>query len=208
METVYNEYEKMYIAYGNVHTMLRNRGYDMTLVPAHMTPLELARKLLDVGEFLYTVRRATDNDSVGVFFCSDPKLGVGHLRNYCKHCDTELHIRHCLVLTYEVTPFATAFVLDQLRQGQYDIEIFTYEEKQFDLISHARVPPHSILTEEQKQKLLKDFHITHENLLPHRRLDDTLRRYYNLPVGTVTETLHTTGSMERAPYYRIVMDDT
>lgn len=201
------EYEKMFIAYQNVIIMLKNRGYDMSQVPCTNDPVELATRLSSQNEFLFVATRHRDNDRVAVFFCTEPKLGVKNMRDYKQYCETTLNIIHWIVLTYEVTPFATAYIQEQHRHSNHNIEVFTYDEKQFDLISHARVPPHSILTEEEKANLLKRYYLKDANQLPHRRPDDKLRRYYNLPVGTVTKTMHSTGSMEPFAYYRIVVDD-
>lgn len=215
MESTYVDFEKMCIAYTHVYRMLQNRGYVMVAVPPIVDSLEFAKQLLDKGAYIYSVERPNEpatapwatEDTVAVFFCTEPKLGVKHLRDYVKQCESVLHVRHLIVMTNEITPFASSFVAEQRRIGQVDIEVFTFEEKQFDLISHQRVPPHTILTEKEKAQLMKQYYVKRESQLPHRQLSDPLARYYHIPVGTVTRTMYTTGTMERVPYYRIVMDD-
>jgi len=215
MDSTYADFERMCIAYSYVYRMLQNRGYVVVSVAPTVEPLDFAKQLLEKGAHVYSVERPNEpatapwakEDTVAVFFCTEPKLGVKHLRDYVKQCESVLHVRHLIVMTNVITPFATSFVAEQRRMGQIDIEVFTFEEKQFDLISHQRVPPHTILTEKEKTQFMKDYHIGCVNQLPHRQLSDPLTRYYHIPVGTVTRTMYTTGTMERVPYYRIVMDD-
>lgn len=206
----------------NTFIMLNRRGFHLN--DEHLELLQMdCRDLLDYIKFhdelviaahrqpKVTLQSGDSHifqtpDLISVFVCLAPKLGVQNLRQYKTQCVTtkDSPKNHYLVLTTEITPFAHSYISEQNKIGEVDIEVFTYKEKQLDIVSHKIVPPHLILSQHQKQELYKRLHVANDSQMPQRLIKDPIARYYHLPAGTVTEMRHTTGAMERFSYYRVV----
>ena len=75
----------------------------------------------------------------------------------------------------------------------------------FDISSHNLVPKHSLLTEKQKEALLKELHIV-EQKLPKIIKDDPAISTLNAKAGDVIQITRDSRSAGVSIYYRVVIN--
>lgn len=84
------------------------------------------------------------------------------------------------------------------------IEIFCYEELQYNLTKHVYVPHHKILTSDQKRELFDRYKID-ESKLPLIYSTDPVARYYGAEPGNVIEITRRSETCGRYITYRLVI---
>jgi len=98
--------------------------------------------------------------------------------------------------------------LNTIMKRELDGELFHYVqffflyELQFNITKHPIVPKHTILSEEQKQEILKRFEAKKENM-PIISKNDPVTRYYGGKVGDMFEIIRRT-NIGLTYFYRVV----
>jgi len=89
---------------------------------------------------------------------------------------------------------ASESVMTAIRKRAADIEkplvlVFELRHLQFDISAHRKVPKHRILTNEELDAVLKEFHITDPTKLPKIDCQDPMARWIGARPGNVLEIL-------------------
>lgn len=86
-----------------------------------------------------------------------------------------------------------------------DIEVFFYHDFMINLIDHDFVPPHYLLTNDEKEKFLS-VHNNNSNKLPKLLLYDPVVRYYKGNVGDIFKIVRPSITSGNNIYYRVVVN--
>ncbi|MCW1296484.1 MAG: DNA-directed RNA polymerase subunit H [Candidatus Parvarchaeota archaeon] len=78
------------------------------------------------------------------------------------------------------------------------------EKKKLDLFAHIWVPKHRIMSEEEKEELLKKYNITLQQL-PRILVNDPICKELKAKVGDVIEIERDSPTAGKAMYYRVVV---
>lgn len=76
--------------------------------------------------------------------------------------------------------------LQELRAHGIIVECFTADELIVDITEHELVPPHEVLSDEEKKQLLERYRVR-ETQLPCIQLNDPIARFYGLQRGQVVK---------------------
>uniref|UniRef100_A0A7S3N0M2 RNA polymerase subunit H/Rpb5 C-terminal domain-containing protein n=1 Tax=Strombidium inclinatum TaxID=197538 RepID=A0A7S3N0M2_9SPIT len=84
------------------------------------------------------------------------------------------------------------------------MEVFTLDDLQVNITEHVLVPKHTVLTDDQKQELLKQYRIK-DHQLPKIRSSDPIARYFGVSRGDVMKIIRPSETAGRYVTYRVVM---
>ncbi|AFN83342.1 DNA-directed RNA polymerase I [Encephalitozoon romaleae SJ-2008] len=139
---------------------------------------------------------------VGIHFGDDEKMGKkgfeGLLSQYEK--DNIFH----LILILPQFPSPTVMSMISLNP-KFNVEIFLVEEMVFNKTKHSWVPPHRILSREEKENVLKALKLGPGDL-PRILKSDVIARYYGAKRGDVMEIVRRSRTAGESIYYRIVVE--
>ncbi len=76
--------------------------------------------------------------------------------------------------------------------------------KELDVTKHVLVPKHEIISESEKEELLKKYGITLRQL-PRILLNDPAIKHLNPKVGDVVKIIRKSSTAGEAEYYRVVV---
>mmetsp|Transcript_4866 Transcript_4866/g.5032 ORF Transcript_4866/g.5032 Transcript_4866/m.5032 type:complete len:228 (-) Transcript_4866:739-1422(-) len=189
-----------------VAAMLERRGYLVPREMREMTPVQFTDKF---GEYptreglTILVEKADDEtNQLFVFFPEDEKVGVKPIKVYTERMKDE-NVSNCiLVLRVDITPFAKQAV--QEVSDMHRIEHFKEAELLVDITDHTLVPEHQVLSQNEKQELLKRYRLK-ETQLPRIQPNDPVARYYGLRRGQVVKIIRPSETAGRYVTYRVCM---
>ncbi|XP_078445191.1 DNA-directed RNA polymerase V subunit 5A-like [Wolffia australiana] len=197
------ESHRYFLARRTVLEMLRDRGY---AVPAEDIDLSLAqfRSIYGQEPELQRLRisaylRDNCTEKVLVLFCGPAPVTLPLLRVIIASVEIEISR---LILILEQKPTASA--REAIKSLPYKAETFQIEELLVNVTKHVLMPTHQILSEEDKQSLLKHYNVK-ENQLPHMLASDALARYYGLGPGSVIKVTHIGDDIGQHVTYRCVI---
>jgi DNA-directed RNA polymerase I, II, and III subunit RPABC1 len=200
------EASRLFRVYKTVSAMLDKRGY---IVPKDMKEITPASFTAKYGEFptreslTMLVEKADDEtNQLFVFFPEDEKVGVKPIKVYTDRMREESVGNAILVLRVDITPFAKQAV--QEMSDSFRIEHFKEAELLVDITEHTLVPAHQVLTQNEKQELLKRYRLK-ETQLPRIQPNDPVSRYYGLRRGQVVKITRPSETAGRYVTYRICM---
>ncbi len=78
------------------------------------------------------------------------------------------------------------------------------EKKEFNIMEHFLVPKHEVMTEKEKEKILKDFNIT-EKQLPQILRSDPAVKEIGAKTGDLIRITRNSRVAGKSTYYRIVV---
>lgn len=163
-----------------IKEMLTDRGYDETII---------------------------DDDCItvpgilSVNIIAEPKVGVNHMKDIRAVMDSK-NVRHTIIVyNQSITSFAKQYIDEMIRED-IRVEIFKQSELYFNITKHELVPKHTLLTEDEKNALVKTLRITPIQL-PHIRRTDAMAKYMGLTKGDVVRIDRKSEISERSIYYRI-----
>lgn len=118
-----------------------------------------------------------------VFFTEEEKMSLKSLKILLENIVKEGILNLVIVLREGISPAAKKFA-----QECESISITTFMEKDllFNVTHHRLVPKHRIISESEKQQLLKDKMIK-ENAMPKILISDPIAKYFGAQRGDVLE---------------------
>jgi DNA-directed RNA polymerase I, II, and III subunit RPABC1 len=198
MAEEYNSYN-FFRVYKTVCKMLYNRGYQLPKEYTYEEFKKIPRKDLTITT---EARRDAKiyQEPIMVFFPEDEKIGVKVGVKPIRLCKTEMREkvinRGIIVSRNDITTFARAEIKNESNTKEpLFIEIFSEPELIIDITEHILVPKHELLTDDEKDELLK---IYPESQLPKILLTDPVARYYGLKKKDIVKI---TRVSETAGYY-------
>ena len=111
-------------------------------------------------------------------------------------------INHCIFVAEDVK--ITPRITEAFAKLGKKIEFFTQKEMLINITHHNLVPKHEPLSQEEKEELLKSYHID-ENQLPMIAKDDAICRYFGVERGTVMRITRRSNTSGRYVTYRLVI---
>jgi DNA-directed RNA polymerase subunit H (RpoH/RPB5) len=95
-------------------------------------------------------------------------------------------------------------VLNQIwEQDGIHIVIFSIDRLQFNILEHAYVPKHTILTEEETKAMMTKYNIAHPDMLPNISRYDPVAMAIGMRPGQVCRIDRFSKTAVSTPYYRI-----
>ncbi len=146
--------------------------------------------------------RTTDStDRIVVFFPSGAVVAKT-CKAYADTMQTMEIRRGILVVSGKFSSFARS-AIDELAP-QIVLETFREEELRVDITEHELVPEHQVLSDGEKDALLKRYKLS-ETKLPRIQLTDPVARFYGMQRGEVVKIIRPSETAGRYVTYRIVM---
>jgi len=143
-----------------------------------------------------------ESNQLFVFFPEDDKVGVKPIKVYTDRMKEEGVSNAILVLRVDITPFAKQAV--QEVSDSFRIEHFKEAELLVDITDHKLVPEHQVLSQNEKQELLRRYRLK-ETQLPRIQPNDPVARYYGMKRGHVVKIIRPSETAGRYVTYRICM---
>jgi len=200
------EASRLFRVYKTISVLLEKRGYSVPRDMLEITPASFTNKF---GEhpsrevLSILVEKADDEQSqLFVFFPEDEKVGVKPIKEYTERMREESVSNAILVLKVGMTPIAKQAI--QEVSDSVRIEYFLEAELLVDITEHKLVPDHQVLTQNEKQELLKRYRLK-ETQLPRIQPTDPVARYYGMRRGQVVKITRLSETAGRYVTYRICM---
>mmetsp|Transcript_20193 Transcript_20193/g.30018 ORF Transcript_20193/g.30018 Transcript_20193/m.30018 type:complete len:210 (-) Transcript_20193:29-658(-) len=186
------EAARLFRVYKTTIELLIDRNYLISQEEENTTLPVFMQKFADpqtgqvLREKLAMARRKKDDfaDQIFVFFPEAENPGTPVINKYFKRMKEENVGRAILVVKKGLTSMAQNSL--KLFAPDYLMEYFTESELLVNITHHTLVPPHELLTKDQKDALLKR-HKLKETQLPRILVSDPVARYYGLQRGDVVK---------------------
>lgn len=156
------------------------------------------------------VKRTMDavGDVLMVFFQDDPaprkSIGIGPIREYLKLMQAQ-ECTDAIIVVQEGLTSPACSMLKELESRGTRIVAFNTDELQVDIFEHEGVPLHTLLLPEEKDTLLREMHIRHDQL-PRMQKQDPMAKYLGLQVDDVVKINRLSMTVAHDIYYRTVVD--
>ncbi|CAE7948379.1 NRPB5A [Symbiodinium sp. KB8] len=161
----------------------------------------LADRLRVNGSPFLAARTTDSTDRIVVFFPSGAVVAKT-CKAYADTMQTMEIRRGILVVSGKFSSFARS-AIDELAP-QIVLETFREEELRVDITEHELVPEHQVLSDGEKDALLKRYKLS-ETKLPRIQLTDPVARFYGMQRGEVVKIIRPSETAGRYVTYRIVM---
>ena len=160
------------------HEMMGSRGY---------SPDEHD---LNDDQIIFTDSR---DKRIIVFLCTLQKLNINSIKEYIKLIE-EKGINHAIIIYLNVITSSAKKVVENLYN--VTIELFTFNELQFNITTHKLVPTHTRLTSTETT----EFKAKYGTKIPVLLKSDPMSRFYNFTRGQIIKVTRCNGTIS----YRIV----
>ena len=175
--------------------MLHDRGYqEVTLACKTFEDIEEA---MNSAERVIHAVRLPDNTATHVYFCSDEKVGVKHLRTWCEQNDASTVI---LIVSLDGP---TTFTKKEAESCAHTVHFFSYTDLSVNVTRHVLVPPHRKI---DHMPVMNGIAL-HKDDLPRLSVNDKISLYYAYQPGDIIEITRVCGAQQPQKYWRIVSDN-
>ena len=202
-----SEVTKMFRVRKTCFKMLAKRGYIVSEENINQTTDSFREQFGDTPSresMTILVEKADDNaDQIFVFFPEDEKVGVKPIKTYCERMKAENVFKAIICVRTNLTAFAKQAIREVSQRG-YRIEYFRDAELVIDITEHKLVPTHIVLSDQEKDELLKRYRLK-PSQLPRIQQQDPIARYLGLRTGQVVKITRPSETAGRYITYRITM---
>lgn len=136
--------------------------------------------------------------TVHVEFASEPSIGIRHLKQFAQLLGEKNYYTGIFVTQTAPTSSALKIIPSLLPTV---MEIFREEDLLVNISQHDLVPKHTLLSSEDKKRLLERYRLK-ETQLPRIRVDDPMARYLGLRRGQVVKIIRKSETAGRYASYR------
>ncbi|KAL3763992.1 hypothetical protein ACHAW5_007611 [Stephanodiscus triporus] len=204
--TLTTEASRLFRVYKTISSMLAKRGYMVSREMKEMTPMDFTQRFGEYpsreGLTILVEKSDDETNQLFVFFPEDEKVGVKPIKILTDRMKDESVSNAILVLRGDITPFAKQAV--QEMSDSFRIEHFKEAELLVDITDHILVPEHLVLSQNEKQELLKRYRLR-DTQLPRIQPNDPVARYYGMKRGQVVKIIRPSETAGRYVTYRICM---
>ncbi|KAI4348623.1 hypothetical protein L6164_009327 [Bauhinia variegata] len=199
-----NESKRYYLSRRTVLEMLRDRGF---AIPSSEIGLSLSdfRSIHgehpDIDSLRFSATHAVDTSKrILVVFSGPGIIKVNVIRSTL----TQITNRDTLTgLIFVLQNRVTSQALKAINLFPVKIELFQITDLLGNITKHVLKPKHVVLTEKEKQDLLKKYNIE-QNQLPRMLQNDAMARYYGLERGQVVKITYSGEITQMHVTYRCV----
>lgn len=199
------ESHRYFLARRTVLEMLRDRGCAVPVPDLELTLPGFRSAFSDKPDpdrlRVSTFLLADPTKKVLVIFCGTDPVKLSTVRGIYVQVSKENLTRLILVLQNKVTSKARDAIKEIFK---FKVETFQITELLINITKHILKPRHDILTEEEKQKLLKNYNVA-DSQLPRMLETDAVARYYGLEHGQVVKITYDGELTGSHVTYRCVM---
>ncbi|AFM98620.1 DNA-directed RNA polymerase subunit Rpb5 [Encephalitozoon hellem ATCC 50504] len=182
--------------------MVKDRGYTTT---QEVQPLESFREKYP---FALTKRSSLNfvcvdvDRPVAIHFGDDEKMGKKSFEGLLSQYEKDNIFHLILILPQMPSPAVMSMIA---LNAKFNVEIFLVEEMMFNKTKHSWVPPHRILSREERENVFKSLKLGPGDL-PRILRSDVIARYYGARQGDVVEIVRRSRTAGESIYYRIVVE--
>lgn len=196
------ELDMLYRVRRTVLEMLKARGYLVT----DDLKMELKTFKSEFGESgtrdkltMLASKKDSQQDQIFVFWADEKKLNAKLIKKFEARMNQHRVKRSIIIVQESITPLSKQCLL-----AMPEIETFLEAELLVNITKHRYVPKHQVLSDENKKKLLKKYHLK-ETQLPRIQKDDPISKFYGLTRGQVVKIFRKSETAGRYVTYRIVL---
>ncbi|XP_071724741.1 DNA-directed RNA polymerases II and IV subunit 5A-like [Rutidosis leptorrhynchoides] len=185
--------------------MLRDRGYSVGDSEINITKDQFIQKFgenMNRAALTILVSKLDSSDQIYVLFPKEATIGPSELKDMAKNAKSDNVFRAILVIHGKLTPKGQRYLNDT--SSPVHLEVFKESELLVNIMEHALVPEHQVLTTEEKKDLLEKYTVK-ETQLPRIQVTDPVARYYGLKRGQVVKILRASETAGRYITYRYVV---
>ncbi|CAN4111216.1 unnamed protein product [Withania somnifera] len=195
---------RYFLARKTMLEMLKDRGFAIPISEIDTTLQEFREKYgqkPDVERLRISAMHRTDlTNKVLVIFCGPNSVKINVIRSILAQImNKESLSRLILVIQNQLTNPA----MKVLEDSSFKTEIFQITDLLVNITKHVLKPKHELLTNAEKEKLLKKYNLE-EKQLPRMSQKDAIARYYGLEKGQVVKVTYYSEIIETHVTYRCV----
>lgn len=123
----------------------------------------------------FTIKATKESKKMISFICNENKLSIQGIKDFMSIMNRE--DCNCCIIVYRDS--VTSSAKKSLEIMEYEIELFSIKELQFDITEHRLVPLHELVTLKEKEELDKNYKGRLAVLLH----TDAISRYYGFKRG-------------------------
>ncbi|KAI9291079.1 RPB5 subunit of DNA-directed RNA polymerase [Neoconidiobolus thromboides FSU 785] len=193
---------KIHRIYTNVRTMIESRNYRI-VEDAISLDIFIREGGVDRSMLEFTAEKEGDSeDRILATFLSNASSGVQPVKDIYNKLEARNIPRCVIICEKKLTPAAVKGLLSFA--PKFLCEVFEEKECQINITEHVLVPKHVLLTKEEKETLLKRYHLK-DTQLPRIQQNDPVARYYGLRRGDVVKIVRNSETAGRYLTYRLCL---
>ncbi|OIW15473.1 hypothetical protein TanjilG_32877 [Lupinus angustifolius] len=184
------ESHRYYLSRRTALEMLKDRGYS---VPPSEIEISLSEFRVihgqnpDVDRLRFSATHHSDpSKRILVIFCGPGVVKVNVIRNIAGQIVNRETLTGLILI---VQNQITAQALKSVKIFSFKVEIFQITDLLVNITKHVLKPQHEVLTEQEKQNLLKKYSLE-EKQLPRMLQTDAISKYYGLERGQVVKVTY------------------
>ena len=207
-----NDIEILFNVYVNFIEMLKARNYVIDDEDNHSSDFGEFKTLFnnindpDISVLQFIVEKGEQKEKVAIFWSDVEKIGMKQIKSYIDFMDDN-EIDHIIILLKnQVTSFGKKAIEEfNINFPSKYIEFFEYIDLLINITKHSLTPKHTVLSEIEKDELVKKYNLKKSSQLPKLHTFDPIARYYGLKKGQIVKVLRQSSANTYYVNYRIVV---
>lgn len=184
------ESHRYYLSRRTLLEMLKDRGYDISDSEINFT-LKQFRELhgqnVDVDRLRISASHLSDSENkILAVFCGPGAVKVNVIRWIATQIMNKESLSRLIIV---VQSHITNQAMKAVELFSFKVEIFQITDLLVNITKHVLKPKHRVITDQEKEKLLKKFNLN-EKQLPRMSEKDAIAKFYGLEKGQVVEVTY------------------